>query len=108
MTDDERTLEIERLHAELAAAKARKAALVSEAIELTARIHDIRAAFGNPFFYSNPEYADESVANYTGNSSHEVGLDTMLAIRRSDREMRAIREQLRSLGVDAPDPPLLY
>ena len=102
MTDDERATEIKRLRADLAAATARKTALVSEAIELTARIHEIRAAFGNPFFYSHPEHADESIGHYTGNSSHEVSLDTTSGIRRVDREMRTIRARLRVLGVDAP------
>jgi hypothetical protein len=101
MTDDERAIEIERLRAELSDAKARKAALVSEAVDLTARLPEIRAAFGNPFFYSHPENADESVANYTGNSSHEIGLPTFLALNRVDREIRVMADRLRALGVDA-------
>jgi hypothetical protein len=102
VTDDERAIEIERLRAELSDAKARKAALVSEAVELTARLPEIRAAFGNPFFYSNPEHDDESVANYTRNSSHEVGLPTFLALNRVNRELRRIHEQLRELGIPLP------
>jgi hypothetical protein len=100
VTDNERAIEIERLRAELAEARARRAALKSEAIELTARLPEIRAAFGNPFFYSHPEHADESIANYTGNSSHEVGLETFLALNRVDREARALEKQLRALNVD--------
>jgi hypothetical protein len=51
--DGERAIEIERLFKELAEATARRGALLEEAQEFAARLHDIRAAFGNPFFYSN-------------------------------------------------------
>jgi hypothetical protein len=72
MNDDERTVEIERLLKERSEPTARKSALLEETNEWAARIHEIRAAFGNPFFYSHHENADESVTNYTGTSSHEV------------------------------------
>jgi len=48
--DGERTVEIKRLLKELSEATARKTALLAEAHEFAARIHEIRAAFGNPFF----------------------------------------------------------
>jgi hypothetical protein len=48
--DGDRAVEIERLLKELAEATARKTALLVEAYELEARIHEIRAEFGNPFF----------------------------------------------------------
>ena len=98
MADGERTTEIDQLLKELSEATARKAALREEALNLVARIHDIRAAFGNPFFYSRPENPDESVANYSGNSSHEVMLPTVLALKRVERELERIKERLRSLG----------
>ena len=44
---------------------ARRTALLEEAQAFSASLHDIRAAFGNPFFYSHPENADESEAHYT-------------------------------------------
>jgi hypothetical protein len=101
--DGERTSEIERLVKELAEATARRGALVEEAQEFAARIHEIRAAFGNPFFYTKPENADESVANYTGSSSHEVVLPTVLALRRVDQDVRRLRTALRVLGVSVDE-----
>jgi hypothetical protein len=96
--DGERAFEIERLLQERSEATARKNALLAEAEEFAARIHEIRAAFGNPFFYSHPENADESAAQYTGRSSHEVVLPTLLALRAVDRELDKIRHQLLELG----------
>lgn len=102
MTDEERAIEIERLRKQLSEATERRAALVAEAVEFAARLPEIRAAFGNPFFYSHPEHADESVANYTSNSSHEAALPTVLALTRVDRDLRTIKDQLRDLGVSLP------
>ena len=103
MDDGERTSEIERLVKELAEATARRGALVEEAQEFAARIHEIRAAFGNPFFYTKPENADESVANYTGSSSHEVVLPTLLALRRVDQDIGRLRTALWGLGVSVDE-----
>jgi hypothetical protein len=97
---DNRAIEIERLRKRLAEATARKAALLLEAQELFARLHDIRAAFGNPFSYSRPEHADESAANDTGYSSHKVALPTVLALMRVEDVIRQTNEQLRGFGVD--------
>jgi len=94
-------LEIERLRKRLSDAAARRAALLSEANDLAARLGDIRAAFGNPFFYSHPENADESVANFTGASSHKVVLPTVLALKRVERELDRIKARLREFGVSA-------
>ena len=99
MNGSERASEIERLSKDLSAATARKAALLEEATEFAARIHEIRAAFGDPFSYSHPENADDSVANYTGSSSHEVVLPTLLALRAVDRELARIKDELLELGV---------
>jgi hypothetical protein len=77
---------------------ARRTALLEEAQVFSASLHDIRAAFGNPFFYSHPESADESEAHYTGASSHKVVLPTVLALRRVDRELSQINRLLRELG----------
>jgi hypothetical protein len=102
--DGERASEIERLVKELAEATARRGALLEEEQEFAARIHDIRAAFGNPFFYTKPENADESVANYTASSSHEVVLPTALALRRVDQDIRRLRTALRELGASIDEP----
>ena len=104
MDDGERAIEIERLFKQLGEATARRAAFLGEAHEFAARIHDIRAAFGNPFFYTKPESADESAANYTASSSHDVVLPTLLALRTADQDVRRIRHALRELNarVDYP------
>jgi len=99
--DDERAVEIERLLKERSSVTARQTALLEEAQELAARIHEIRAAFGNPFFYSHPENADESAAHYSGQSSHEVGLPTLLALRDVHRELSKIQDQLLKLGISS-------
>ena len=98
MDDGERAIEIERLFKELAEATVRRGALLEEAQEFAARLHDIRAAFGNPFFYTKPESADESAANYTASSSHEVVLPTVLALKRADQDVRRIKNALLGLG----------
>ena len=101
MEDDERAVEIERVLTELSEATARRTALLAEAQEFAARIHEIRAAFGNPFFYSHPENADESAAHYSGPSSHEVVEPTLLALRDVERELRKIKKQLLELGISS-------
>ena len=98
MDNSERAIEIERLFKELAEATARRSALLEEAQEFAAKIQDVRAAFGNPFFYSKPESADESAADYTASSSHDVVLPTVLALRRADQDVRRIKSALRGLG----------
>ena len=100
MDDQQRAAEIERLRAALTDARSRKSALRNEAMEFTARIPEIRATFGNPFFYSRPEHPEESEAYYSGFSSHDVLLPTAMSIRRVDREIRRIKDELRVLGVD--------
>ena len=104
MDDGERAVEIDRLLERLSEATKQKAALVSEAEDFAAMIGQIRTAFGNPYFYSGgnrerPEHAEESRANYTGSNSHDLVLPTVLAIVRVDGELRAITQQLRTLGV---------
>ena len=106
MDDSERAIEVERLLSRLSELTTRRSALVSEAQDFAAMIHDVRAAFGNPYFYSRAnqgrsEHADESVANYTGFSSHDVVAPTVLGLRLADRELRKIREQLGGLGISA-------
>ena len=99
MNDDERGDEIRRLREQLSDATKRKAALAEEAVALAARLPEIRAEFGNPFSYSTPDHADESVSHYTGYSSHAVILPTIRALRRVEGELRDIKERLLALGV---------
>src|SRR4051812_1143660 len=62
-----------------------------ELAHLSANIHEIRRMVGNPFCYSHPEHQDEGAANYTGGSSHEVILPTMLRLRHLDAEISRLR-----------------
>ena len=101
--DDTRAIELERLRTRLSEATTRRTALVDEAQELYARLPEIRAAFGNPFAYSRPEHADESLANYTGAASHKILLPTVLALKRVEDDIREITEGLRAFGPECDD-----
>ncbi|HYL17396.1 MAG TPA: hypothetical protein VEV20_01850 [Burkholderiales bacterium] len=106
MDDEQHRWQVERLREEFAEVTARKTALLDHMREFAGHIHEVRAVLGNPFFYSGenwhrPENADESVANYTGYRSAEPGLRLLQSLRRIDRELHSIHEQLRAL--DAAD-----
>ena len=98
--DEERLADIARLRQQLSDAEAEHARLLEEVVHLAAHIHDIRAAFGNPFYYSHPEEPDEGVSNYTGGRSHAVGMPTFLAFRRVERAIARLKARLQEL--DAP------
>ena len=99
---------IDHLLQEFSEASARRAAIVSEAKEFAARIGEVRAALGNPYFYSGgnygrPENADETIANFTGYQSHEPALRLVHRLRDADRELSTLREHLLQLGVDVDE-----
>ena len=99
--DNERALEIQRLLERLAEARKRRIALAAEAQEFVSRIDEIRAAFGNPYFYTGVNREpNESIANYSGFNSHDVLGPTVRSIRVIERELRRIKEQLHELGVN--------
>jgi hypothetical protein len=103
MGDEERAAAIDQLRRRLSEATVRKAALVSEAEHLAARIGQVREALGNPYFYSGPAYdrpenADDSIARFTGYKSHEPALRLVRRIQAANLELKALREQLRELG----------
>ena len=105
VTDDERAARIEALGLTLSQAKARKTVLFLEAREFEARIDEIRAAYGNPYFYTGvdpgrSEHAGESVAQYTGDKAHQPGRRIALAFIETNRELIVVREELRALGVN--------
>ena len=50
-----RAEEIGRLRQQLSEARAKRAGLAEELIHLTAQLLEIRRAFGNPFYYSQPQ-----------------------------------------------------
>jgi cell division protein FtsB len=63
MSAEDRAQDVARLRQQLVKAEAERTRLAEEIANLTARIPEIRAAFGNPFYYSHPEYPDEGIAN---------------------------------------------
>ena len=83
---------------QLAEAESRQRALREVLVELSARLPDIRAGFGNPFSYSRPEHPDEGVANFTGYSSHAVGVSTFLELGRVVQRIKELKA-----GIDALD-----
>src|SRR5215470_5614294 len=104
MSDSDREHEVERLEAKLAELRAKRVELVEELVHLAARMPEIRREFGNPFYYSHPEEPDEGVANYTANASAEIGLPTIWALKRIERELARIRAELRRAeDNNAPD-----
>jgi hypothetical protein len=104
VTDDERTAKIEELRERLAALTAYRATLESDVKEFAANIGEIRKEHGNPFFYSGvrhgrPENADKSIAKFSGHTAHERGLTPVLSFIDVGRELAALRDELRKLGV---------
>jgi hypothetical protein len=104
VSNEERLATIDALLLNCSQAMARKAALVSEAKEFEANIGEIRASFGNPYFYSGvkaerPETANASAANYTGYRAHDPGLRLVRRVIDANREVSALIEQLCALGV---------
>ena len=84
-----------RLRQQLAALQAERAALAEELMHLAGRMPEIRRAFGNPFYYSHPEEPDEGIAHYTGNSSFEISAPTFWELKRVDRALARINDELR-------------
>jgi hypothetical protein len=102
--DQERTAKVEQLLLRFSEATARQAALMSEMRAFAAKIGEVRAELGNPFFYSGarhgrPQNADKTVEKYTGYKSHEPGLTLLLGFRDVNRELTTLREQVRELGL---------
>ena len=83
----------------LSAAEKRREALQAELVELAGLLPGIRAAFGNPYSYSQPDNDVEGVANFTGHSSHDVVLPTILELRQVEQVIERLRAELRSSGL---------
>ena len=88
----------DELRGRLADLMARREVLMAECTHLTARLPEIRAAFGNPFFYSRPSEPDEGKANYTGQRSHDVIVPTLLDFINVEREIARLKSELTALG----------
>ena len=86
-----------QLRDSLAAAISRRDMLRAEYADLAARVPEIRAAFGNPFFYTHPEHPDKGEANYTGGSSHEVVHDLIGPTR---RELLKLDDEIKRLNAE--------
>ncbi len=102
MNDDERATRIDGLLLRLSQATARKTALESETREFESRLGESRD--GDPYFFSGanqeqPENADDSAANYTGDKAHEPGRRIARGLVDVNRELSTVREQLLALGV---------
>ena len=87
------------VRASLTAAESRRELLRAECIELAARLPEIRATFGNPFYYSRPEHDNEGEAHFTGHRSHEVALPTVLELLQVEREIKRLKAELDSWGL---------
>ena len=100
MNDEERAARIEALLLKFSQAMTRKAALEAEAIAFQSRLREVRAAFGNPYFYSGQtSHTSESAARYTGYRAHDPGLRIVRRFTAIERELSALTEELRALGV---------
>jgi hypothetical protein len=83
--------------ARLAEARAREAAALQQLRTHRANILQVRAALGNPYFYSGRSTDDpKSKAHYTGYTSHEPALQLIRDWQNASHEVAAIRNQLLS------------
>ena len=90
------------LVARLSLAKDRKAALMVDLQAHAAKIEEVRATLGNPFFYSGrPEHDPHSESTFTGYKSHEPGLQLIRECHDASREIEAIQGRLRAVGLDS-------
>jgi hypothetical protein len=64
-------------------------------------IQQVRAALGNPYFYSGRSAEDpKSKAHFTGYQSHEPGLQLLRDWQDVSRQVLAIRTELRDAGIE--------
>ena len=89
----------DELRERLSVAEGRRDLLRSELRKLGARLPEIRATFGNPFSYSRRENDNMGEANFTGHSSHDVLLPTVLELRRVEYEIERLKAELRALAL---------
>ena|SRR5215212_3968926 len=90
------------LYSRLADAKEREVHARQELETHATRIDAVRAALGNPYFYSGRGPDDpDSKARYTGYASHEPAFQLMKQLKDVRSEVAAIRNELRAAGLDA-------
>lgn len=83
---------------QLSATLSKAGALQRTLAEQATRLPEIRAKYGNPFFYSRPKHPDQGEANYTGQRSHSVMLSSTLELKRVREEIRRLEAELARLG----------
>jgi hypothetical protein len=79
-----------------------RAAMALQRLRLhDANIKEVRKALGNPYFYGGrPDDDPESEAHFTGSKSHEPALQLILDWNDASRQVAAIRNQLRDVGIE--------
>jgi hypothetical protein len=89
------------LRAALSHAQARRAGLQADLKALSANIHDVRAALGNPFFYSpRPDDHPQSRSKFTGYASHDPALQLIRGLQEATRAVATAERQLRDAGLE--------
>jgi hypothetical protein len=89
------------LLADLADAKVREARVREQLQAHAANIDDVRAALGNPYFYSGRPASDpESEARFTGYASHEPAFTLLRELKELLRRIAMVRSQLRDGGIE--------
>lgn len=64
-------------------------------------IDAVRAALGNPYFYSGRSADDpESESRFTGYASHEPAFRLLQELKETLRRIAAVRKQLQDAGVE--------
>jgi hypothetical protein len=90
------------LLADLADAKMREGRAREQLRAHKANIDGIRAALGNPYFYTGRSADDpESEARFTGYRSHEPGLKLFCEWKDAMQRIATVRKQLQDAGIES-------
>jgi len=90
------------LLADLADAKVREARAREQLQAHAANIDEVRAALGNPYFYSGrPADDPESETYFTGYKSNDPALTLLREWKEALRRIRVVREQLQDAGIES-------
>jgi hypothetical protein len=87
--------------AKFAEAKTREAEALQRLQTHGTNLKQVRAALGNPYFYSGRSADDpQSKTHFTGYKSHEPGLQLIREWQDVSQQVTAIRSQLRDAGIE--------
>jgi hypothetical protein len=90
------------LLADLADARTRETHAREQLHAHAAHIDEVRAALGNPHFYSGRSADDpESEAHFTAYKSHEPAFTLLREWKEILRQIEAIRKQLQDAGIES-------